>query len=60
MLSFLSVLFLSVMTQKQIAASNKIQVKAATPNVMAVITVVIVLRVLNLILLILKCLCERV
>ena len=33
-----------MMTQKPIAASNKMQVKAATPAVMAVITVVIVLR----------------
>ena len=33
-----------MMTQKQIAASNKIQEKAATPDVMAVITVVIILR----------------
>ena len=33
-----------MMTQKQIAASNKIQVKAATPDVTAVITVLILLR----------------
>ena len=33
-----------MMTQKQIAASNKIQAKAATPDVMAVITVLILLR----------------
>ena len=33
-----------MMTQKQIAVSNKIQVKAATPDVTAVITVVILLR----------------
>ena len=32
-----------MMTQKQIPASNKIQVKAATPDVTAVITVVILL-----------------
>ena len=44
LLSFLSVLFLSMMTQKQIAASNKIQAKAATPDVTAVITVEILLR----------------
>ena len=33
-----------MMTQKQIAASNKIQAKAVTPDVTAVITVVILLR----------------
>ena len=33
-----------MMTQKQIAASNKIQAKAATPDVTAVITVLILLR----------------
>ena len=33
-----------MMAQKQIAASNKIQAKAATPNVTAVITVEILLR----------------
>ena len=33
-----------MITQKQIAASNKIQVKAATPDVTAVITVLILLK----------------
>ena len=36
-----------MMTQKQIAASNKIQLKAPTPNMRAVITVVILLKGLN-------------
>ena len=36
-----------MMTQKQIAASNKIQVKTPTPDEMAVITVVILLSGLD-------------
>ena len=36
-----------MMTQKQIEASNKIQLKALTPNMRAVITVVIELVGLN-------------
>ena len=36
-----------MMTQKQIAARNKIQLKAPTPNMRAVITVVILLKGLN-------------
>ena len=43
LLSFLSILFLSMMTQKQIAASNNIQAKAATPDVTAVITVHVIM-----------------
>ena len=47
LLSFLSVFFLSMMTQKQTAASNKTQLKTAIPNRRAVITVVILLRGLD-------------
>ena len=46
LLVFLS-FFLSMMIQKQIEASNKTQLKAPTPNMRAVITVVIELIGLN-------------
>ena len=40
LLSFLGVLFLS-MIQKQIAASNKIQVKAPTPDEMIIVLILL-------------------
>ena len=43
----MSVFFLIIMTQKQIEASNNTQLKAPTPNMRAVITVVIKLVGLN-------------
>ena len=36
-----------MITQKQIEASSKIQLKAPTPNMRAVITVIILLKCLN-------------